>query len=70
MFERVRAPSWTRDADPWNARNLQDWPRHRKECVAANQNQQTAVVRPLTDPQSVTVSALVFLPNEGMSLIL
>ena len=46
---------------------LQDWPRHRQECVpivSARSNMPTT--GPPVQPQLITVSAILFAPQEGM----
>lgn len=48
---------------------LQDWPRHRKECVpAANaQNYNMIATPPPAEQQLIMVSAILFSPEEGVS---
>lgn len=44
----------------------QDWPRHRRECTPVNATQQTIATPPPVQPQLITVSAILFAPEEGL----
>lgn len=50
---------------------LQDWSRHRKECIPAVNTSQTSynvnmiATPPPAEPQYITVSAILFSPDEG-----
>lgn len=57
---------------PPDASIRQDWPRHRKECVPAtsqsqpqNYNMNMIATPPPAEPQYITVSAILFAPEEG-----
>lgn len=47
---------------------LQDWPRHRKECVPVThaQNYNIIATPPPAEQQLIMVSAILFSPEEGM----
>jgi hypothetical protein len=54
-------------------RPMQDWPRHRKECkpVENDQHQYNMIATPPpAEPQPITVSAILFHPEEGVFLVL
>jgi len=46
---------------------LQDWPRHRKECIPVNAVAQGNVTAtpPPAQQQLITVTAILFAPEEG-----
>ena len=51
---------------------MQDWARHRRECIPASNNSNTYNVNmiatpPPAEPQYITVSAILFSPDEGYS---
>ena len=48
--------------------NVQDWPRHRKECVPAQSYSIATAVPPPTEqhPNMIIVSAIFLSPEEGM----
>lgn len=50
--------------------NVQDWPRHRKECVPTQSYSMVATVPPPTEqhPNMIIVSAIFFSPEEGIVL--
>jgi hypothetical protein len=47
--------------------DIQDWPRHRKECVPATQVQNYNIIAtpPPAEQQVIMVSAILFSPEEG-----
>ena len=49
--------------------NIQDWPRHRRECVPARNHNIVAIPSPAEQhPNMIIVSAILFAPEEGMAL--
>lgn len=54
--------------------SVQDWSRHRKECIPAmsastGYNVNMIATPPPAEPQYITVSAILFAPEEGQLLI-
>jgi hypothetical protein len=50
---------------------LQDWPRHRLECVpVASARSNVLANPPPVQPRLITVSAIIFAPQEGIYLVL
>lgn len=51
---------------------MQDWPRHRRECIPAAQAQNYNIIAtpPPAEQQMITVSAILFSPEEGRLLLL
>ncbi|KAI0917836.1 hypothetical protein AcW1_006868 [Taiwanofungus camphoratus] len=47
-----------------------DWPRHRRECTPVNATQQTIATPPPVQPQLITVSAILFAPEEERSRVI
>lgn len=47
-------------------RDPQDWQRHRRECVPVSSHQQAMIATPPpAQEQLITVSAILFMPDEG-----
>ena len=50
--------------------NVQDWPRHRRECVPVQTHNVAAIPSPAEQhPNMIIVSAILFSPEEGMVLL-